>query len=107
MADLRVLLLVLAADVPGEAAAGEGGGPLPAVEVVEGHPVRTVLAPDTIAAIDFPPAVSAADASFLDDEDLVIGVVAGGRARAYPLAELDWHEVVNDELGGTAIAVTW
>jgi hypothetical protein len=44
---------------------------------------------------------------FLVDPDRVIGVVAGGEARAYPLKILNWHEVVNDQLGGSPIAVTY
>ncbi len=36
----------------------------------------------------------------LEFEDEVLGVVRDGRARAYPLRMLDWHEVVNDEFGG-------
>jgi hypothetical protein len=61
----------------------------------------------------FPPksglaAVPAAQAALRDD-DLALGVVAGGRARAYPL-NLMWepqNEALNDTLGGEAIAVTW
>jgi hypothetical protein len=37
-------------------------------------------------------------------EDDVLGVVRDGRARAYPLKLLDWHEVVNDDLGGPLLA---
>jgi hypothetical protein len=33
-------------------------------------------------------------------EDRVIGVVRDGRARAYPLKILNWHEAVNDEFDG-------
>ena len=36
----------------------------------------------------------------LSDDDQVIGVERDGRARAYPLRVLNWHEVVNDEFGG-------
>lgn len=39
-------------------------------------------------------------------DDVVIGVERGGDARAYPLATLWWHEVVNDALGGP-ILVTY
>lgn len=45
----------------------------------------------------------------LRDTDIVLGVVLGGEARAYPVS-LMWgpeHEVVNDTLGGRAIAATW
>jgi hypothetical protein len=36
----------------------------------------------------------------LSDDDAVIGVERDGRARAYPLRVLNWHEVVNDDFGG-------
>ncbi|MFC7229497.1 DUF3179 domain-containing protein [Salinirubellus salinus] len=38
----------------------------------------------------------AAERPTLPDEFAVVGVERGGEARAYPLAVLDWHEVVND-----------
>lgn len=40
-------------------------------------------------------------------EDRVVGVQAGGEARAYPLRWLVWHEVVNDTLGGAAVLVSY
>lgn len=33
-------------------------------------------------------------------DDRVVGVVRDGRARAYPLRVLNWHEVVNDQFDG-------
>jgi hypothetical protein len=44
---------------------------------------------------------------FLVPDDRVIGVVLDGKARAYPLPIMNWHEVVNDSLGGTPIVVTY
>jgi hypothetical protein len=44
---------------------------------------------------------------FLVSGDRVIGVVLGGEARAYPLNVMNWHEVVNDTLGGVPICVTY
>jgi hypothetical protein len=55
-----------------------------------------------------PPVVPAGEARLRDDE-IVIGVVAGGQARAYPVNQM-WrpeNEVLNDTLGGTPIAATW
>lgn len=43
----------------------------------------------------------------LVSSDLVIGLELSGEARAYPLRLLRWHEVVNDALGGRAVAVTY
>jgi len=80
---------------------------LPEVETIEGHPVRTVLPLDAIQALDDPPTVDARQADFMDAEELVLGVVVEGVARAYPLRHLDWHEVVNDRLAEQPIAVTW
>ncbi|RMG10981.1 MAG: DUF3179 domain-containing protein [Planctomycetota bacterium] len=44
---------------------------------------------------------------FLVAGDPVIGVVAGGEARAYPLRLLDVHEVVNDTVGDVPLLVAW
>lgn len=45
----------------------------------------------------------------LAEDDLVLGVVVNGEARAYPINFLTGptREVLNDELGGKAIAATW
>jgi hypothetical protein len=37
----------------------------------------------------------------------VISLVIGGDARAYPLRVLIWHEIANDIVGGTPVAVTY
>lgn len=46
-------------------------------------------------------------AKYLVSSDRVIGVRLSGRERAYPLIALNWHEVINDTLGGVPIAVTY
>lgn len=43
----------------------------------------------------------------LTDDDPVFGVVHDGEARAYPQSILVHHEIVNDELAGDSIAVTY
>lgn len=76
--------------------------PEPELEII------TVLPPDAIPAIDDPAIIPAAAADEqLRDNDLVIGVSIGGEHRAYGAAFLSAHEIVNDMLGGRAIAVTW
>jgi len=42
-------------------------------------------------------------------EELVLGVVVGQKARAYPINMLTGpsREIINDRLGGQAIAATW
>jgi hypothetical protein len=42
-----------------------------------------------------------------DDDDLILGVTVAGSARAYPLAILNWHELVNDTLGGQPILISF
>lgn len=64
--------------------------------------------PDGIPPIDRPRYVSiAAAARFLAPHEPVIAVSIGGRARAYPLQILVWHEIVDDTLAGVPIAVTY
>ena len=44
---------------------------------------------------------------WLDPREPVIVVSAGEETRAYPLQILTWHEIVNDELGGVPLSVTF
>lgn len=50
---------------------------------------------------------TAAEADWLSDGEKVIGVVVNGDARAYPRRILDWHEMVNDTIGGVPVAVSF
>ncbi|MGI0089373.1 MAG: DUF3179 domain-containing protein, partial [Nitrosopumilaceae archaeon] len=62
---------------------------------------------DGIPSIDNPKFVSALEANFVSDDDLVIGLRLNGETKAYPLFIMVWHEIVNDKLGNTPIAVTY
>jgi hypothetical protein len=62
--------------------------------------------PDGIPAIDRPVVAPIRDSVYPDREP-VVGVVVGGEARAYPLRIMVWHEIVNDEIGGHSVAVTY
>ena len=53
------------------------------------------------------PEVTGSLASFMEDDDRVLGVVVNGESRAYPFGILWWHEIVNDTLGGENILVTY
>jgi len=56
------------------------------------------------------PVLSAAEADRkLDPHELVLGVEINGATRAYPLNMLNgpFREILNDHLGGRAIAATW
>lgn len=76
--------------------AGDVELPLPRSELDRGAPE------DAIPAIT-DPAFGADWSEFaaeLDPNERVIGVERAGAARAYPLAILNWHEVVNDTFDG-------
>lgn len=63
---------------------------------------------DGIPAIDRPRFVSPAEADrWLDPREPVIALEIAGQARAYPLSILIYHEIVNDTVGGTPVAVTF
>jgi hypothetical protein len=61
---------------------------------------------DGIPSVDDPQFQPASEASIPDD-DPVFGVVRDGEARAYPQYILVFHEIVNDTVGGDAVAVTY
>ena len=60
-----------------------------------------------IPAADNPEVSSAADATWLKDEDIVFGVVINGEARAYPRRIMEVREMVNDTLGGRTIGMPY
>lgn len=62
---------------------------------------------DGIPSIDNPVFASVSDSQFMSDSDTVIGLEINGDARAYPLFILVWHEIVNDNVGGTPVSVTY
>ena len=63
---------------------------------------------DGIPPLNDPAFVSpeGADAWILPS-DLVIGVVINGDARAYPRRIIDWHEMVNDTVGGVPVSLAY
>ncbi len=61
---------------------------------------------DGIPPIDEPTFVGVGDEP-IDDREPVIAVELDDIARAYPLQILTWHEIVNDTIGDTPLAVTF
>lgn len=74
---------------------------VPVHKIEAGGPGR-----DAIPALT-DPAVVSVDRARYQDEQRVLGVVLANEARAYPEVILNWHEVVNDRLGGKPIMVAW
>lgn len=71
----------------------------------QGCPVK-----DCIPAIDNPKFISVQEAEKLnqiEDSDVVFAIFHKGVARAYPQRILNWHEVINDIVGGDPILITF
>ncbi len=75
---------------------------VPKDEILSGGPPK-----DGIPALLTPTFVPAGTAKFIRDKDQVIGVTINGESKAYPIKILNWHEAVNDTLGGKPIVVTY
>ena len=75
---------------------------LPRNEIQHGGPPR-----DGIPALSDPRLVAAGDADYLQPGDRVLGIEIDGAARAYPIPILNWHEIVNDTVGGRRLAITY
>ena len=65
------------------------------------------VAKDGIPALTNPAHLAAAQATYLTDDELVFGVTLSGRSRAYPHRIMDWHEMVNDVVGGVPVALAY
>ena len=70
-------------------------------ELLNGGPPK-----DGIPSIDNPQFDTTSTTPF-KGQDTVIGVVVNGEAKAYPLGIMNWHEMVNDTLGGVNVSVSY
>ncbi|MBT7329686.1 MAG: DUF3179 domain-containing protein [Oceanospirillaceae bacterium] len=77
-------------------------GLLPVAEIFQGGPPK-----DGIPAIDEPLFLAAEQMQVLEPDDMVLGITDGVQSKAYPIGILNWHEIVNDELGGVPVVVTF
>lgn len=78
---------------------------IPIDQVIDGGPGR-----DGIPSIENPAFYQANDPrvnTYMQSDDLILGVVRGGEVRAYPHRILDWHEIVNDEISGAKFSVNY
>ena len=76
---------------------------VPLEEITSGGPPK-----DGIRSIDRPDFVTIDEADdWLGDREPVAVVKRNGVTKAYPLSILIWHEIVNDEIGGDPVTVTY
>lgn len=62
---------------------------------------------DGIPSLDNPTLISAAQADYMKDDDLVFGIEINGDVRAYPLRIMGWHEMFNEVIGGVPVALAY
>jgi len=75
---------------------------IPENQIVSGGPGK-----DGIPSIDDPEFAPVSEVNFIPDNRRVIGIKVGNTIRAYPHQIMDWHEIVNDNVGGSPVAVTF
>lgn len=81
------------------------GGPPPNGIPPVGFPAQEHLASPALPDPQFETVESAS--AWLQPQSPVVALSLDGEARAYPLAILIWHEIVNDVIGETPVAVTF
>jgi hypothetical protein len=74
---------------------------IPSDQIMSGGPPK-----DGIPALDRPKFEPIVQSDF-GENSRVIGIVNDGLAKAYPIGILNWHEIVNDEIGDLDIVVTY
>ncbi len=72
------------------------------VDILSGGPPK-----DGIPSIDDPKFWPVSEIKGLEEHEPVLSVTVNGETKAYPLRILTWHEIVNDTIGGTPVAVTY
>jgi hypothetical protein len=75
---------------------------VPQSEIFDGGPGK-----DGIPSIDSPVFISPEEVDFISEDDLVIAISFESEIKVYPHAILDWHEIVNDEIGDHYFSLTY
>ncbi|MGD1887584.1 MAG: DUF3179 domain-containing (seleno)protein [Cohaesibacteraceae bacterium] len=76
--------------------------------LIDARPFDTTDDPcNCIPAADNPEVVSAADATWPADDDIVFGIEVNGEYRAYPRQIMEVREMVNDTLGGRDLGIPY
>lgn len=75
---------------------------VPLEEILSGGPPR-----DGIPSIDSPNFVLASEVDWLLPNSQILGLEIEHDVRAYPLAILNWHEIVNDTVGDVPVSITY
>ena len=75
---------------------------VPIEDILPGGPSR-----DGIPAIIKPNFVTVDEATFLRDNDRVLGIIGKMEEKAYPIKILNWHEIVNDTVEGSPTVITY
>ncbi len=88
---------------------GSNPSPLPADTewLIPSNEIFVGAGKDDIPSIDNPVFAPVDETDYVPDERRVVGVKIGDVIRAYPHQILDWHEIVNDQIGETAFAITF
>ena len=75
---------------------------VPKSQIERGGPPR-----DGIPALTRPSMLAASEVSYLKPADRVLALSLNGESRAYPIRILNWHEVVNDTIGGRGVVISY
>lgn len=75
---------------------------VPEAQIHHGGPPR-----DGIPALTHPSFIPSARADYLRPGDRVLGLERNGERRAYPVRILNYHEIVNDRIGGERVVITY
>ncbi|MBV7338142.1 DUF3179 domain-containing protein [Chloroflexi bacterium TSY] len=78
-----------------------------AVPLTDASPELIVRLRDAIPPIHAPIYETANDATWLTDDDGVIGYAVGDQAWAYPIRILNFHEIVNDVLANEPVLISY
>lgn len=76
---------------------------IPVKQILSGGPGK-----DGIPALTYPKMeTSEAADHWLKNNDRVLGIVIDGKARAYPIRIMNWHEIANDRIGQHGFVISY
>ncbi|RMD98522.1 MAG: DUF3179 domain-containing protein [Calditrichaeota bacterium] len=107
MRRIAAFLLILAAFSLQKLDAQQINYPIPLKEIADNARLGCFGGLDCIPSIQFPTMVPANVATYVQDDDMIMGVNIDGIQKAYPVNSLWFHEIANDNINSKYYAVCY
>ena len=90
-----------------ELSPGSAEGSTPSVQTEFDRDGLSIGPGSGFVVLDNPAVIPGEQATWLAPDELILGVIVGDKARAYPISQMAYHHIANDQIGREPYLVTY